>query len=233
MLARQHGRQVRQPGADDDERQAALGDLVARRAERRHVVGAEVLHLVDEDRDAPAHVGGQAADVGEQLDQVDLDVAGVGPAGDGGGVDAGLPAVAQLGAGGRRRAGAKALMTPSTWSTSSAVRVARARAPPGAAPPPAAAAAAGPGRASSLPVPQSAPHGGRAQGVEQHRLADAAQPGEHDRALRPAVRDALEHDVEGAQLVVTAGELGRALAGAGGVRVSDRVHDGSVWGLLA
>ena len=76
-------------------------------------------------------------------------------------------------------------------------------------------------------------HGGRAQRVEQHRLADAAQAGQHDGALRSALRDAFEHDVEGPQLGVTAGELGRALAGAGGVGVPDRVHDGSVWRLLA
>ena len=63
-----------------------------------------------------------------------------------------------------------------------------------------------------------------AQLVEQHGLADAAQPGEHQRALRPAARDPLEDDVEGRQLGVPAGELGRALAGAGGVGVPDGIH---------
>ena len=72
---------------------------MAGRAERRHVLGVEVLHLVDEDRDL-ADVGGEAADVGEELDEVDLDVTGVGAAGHGRHVDAGLPAVAQLGGGG-------------------------------------------------------------------------------------------------------------------------------------
>ena len=123
MLADEHRRQVRQPGADDDHRQPRLADLVAGRAQRGDVVGAEVLHLVDEDRDALADVGGQPADVGEQLDQVDLDVAGVGPALHGGHVDAGLHWSRSLASAPASR-WAKDLITPSTWSTSSGLRVA-------------------------------------------------------------------------------------------------------------
>ena len=37
LAGRQHGRQVRQAGPDDDERQPALADLVAGRAQRRDV----------------------------------------------------------------------------------------------------------------------------------------------------------------------------------------------------
>ena len=48
----------------------------------------------------------------------------------------------------------------------------------------AAGAAPWSGRASSLPVPQPARTAGRAQRVEQHGLADAAQPGEHERCAR-------------------------------------------------
>jgi hypothetical protein len=87
---------VRQARADDDQRQPLLRDLVAGRAEGRDVVRADVLHLVEEDRDSTAAVGGQPRDVREQLDQVDLDVARVGAAGQRRDVDAGLPAVAQL-----------------------------------------------------------------------------------------------------------------------------------------
>ena len=76
-------------------------------------------------------------------------------------------------------------------------------------------------------------HRRRAQRVEQHGLADAAQPGEHDRALGAAAGHPLEHDVEGVELLVATGELGRALAGAGGVGVPDRVHDRRVYGSLA
>ena len=75
-------------------------------------------------------------------------------------------------------------------------------------------------------------HGRAAQGVEQDGLADAAQTGEHDGALGAAARDALEHDVEGPQLLVASGELGRALAGAGRVRVGDRVHDRRLYASL-
>ena len=58
---------------------------------------------------------------------------------------------------------------------------------------------------------------GRAQRVEEHRLADAAQPGQDQRALRPLGGHAGEHDVERRELLVAAGELGRSLPGAGRV----------------
>ena len=60
LRGREHRRQVRQPGADDDQRQPGLADLVAGGAERGDVVGPEVLHLVDEDRDPASPVGGEA-----------------------------------------------------------------------------------------------------------------------------------------------------------------------------
>ena len=64
----------------------------------------------------------------------------------------------------------------------------------------------------------------RPQGVEQHRLAHAAQSGEHDRALRTAVRHPFQGHVEGRELLVAAGQLGRALAGARRIRVPHGVH---------
>ena len=68
---------------------------------------------------------------------------------------------------------------------------------------------------------------------EQHRLAHPAQPGQHQRALGAPAGDPLEHDVEGAQLLVAPGQLGRSLAGAGGVGVAHGVHDRTVSGSLA
>jgi hypothetical protein len=65
------------------------------RAQCGHVVRAEVLHLVDEDRHADATIRRESADVAEQLDEVDLDVARVGPAGHCGHVDPDTPPVAQ------------------------------------------------------------------------------------------------------------------------------------------
>jgi hypothetical protein len=76
-------------------------------------------------------------------------------------------------------------------------------------------------------------HRTAAQGVEQHGLADAPQAGQHHGALGAAGRDPLQGDVELPDLAVAAGELGRALAGAGGVRVAYRVHDATVWAGLA
>ncbi len=64
-----------------------------------------------------------------------------------------------------------------------------------------------------------------AQGVEQDRLADPAQPGEHQAALRATPGDPFQHDVEDVQLPPPPGELGWALAGARGVRVADRIHE--------
>jgi hypothetical protein len=64
----------------------------------------------------------------------------------------------------------------------------------------------------------------RAQLVEQHGLADPAQPGQHQAALRPAAGHPLEHDVEPGQFPVPAGELGRPLAGTGRVRVPHGIH---------
>ena len=75
-------------------------------------------------------------------------------------------------------------------------------------------------------------HRRAAECVEQHRLADPAEAGQHDRSLGAAARDPLEHDVEGAQLLVATGELGGALTRAGGVRVRDRVHDRRLYASL-
>ena len=72
-----------------------------------------------------------------------------------------------------------------------------------------------------------------AQRVEEHGLADAAQPRDDHAALGAAGGHPLEGDVELRQLAVAAGELGGSLAGAGGVRVPDRVHDRTVSGCLA
>jgi len=214
---------VRQAGADDDDRQARLAQLVAGRAERRDVVGTEVLHLVDEDTDALADVGGQSPDVGEELDEVDLDVAGVGSPPHGWHVDAGAPLVLQL----RRRAGVAVREgLDDAQHVVDRLLVAMAelahRLVQGAAQRPA-QSLAGP-RLELAGAPALA-YGGPAQRVEQHRLADPAQSGEHEAALGTTLGDPLEDDVEGGQLLVTTGELGRALARARGVRIANRVHD--------
>ena len=85
--------QVRQPGADDDQGRALLADLVAGAAQRSELGAGDVLHLVDEQRDADTEVTGEGGDVGEQLDQVELEVAGVRAARGGDDVDRRLPAV--------------------------------------------------------------------------------------------------------------------------------------------
>ena len=63
-----------------------------------------------------------------------------------------------------------------------------------------------------------------AEHVEQHRLTDAAQPGDDLRLCRVAALESLEQDVEGLDLLVAADERRRLGAGAGGVGVLARVH---------
>ena len=84
-----------------------------------------------------------------------------------------------------------------------------------------------------LAGPPAAPDRGRAQGVQQHRLADPAQTGEHDAALRTAPGHPLQHHLERFELAVPPGQLGWALPGAGGVGVADRIHSETVSGHLA
>ena len=159
----------------------------------------------------------------KQLDEVDLDVAGVGPSGDGRHVDARAATCSRSLAPGRGVAQREGLDDAEHVVDVLAPRVAEL----------AHGLVRGRGERSAQPLVGArlelagapvGPHGRPAQRVEQHGLADAAQAGQHDRALGATAGDALEHDVEGAQLLVTAGELGRALARARGVRVRDRVH---------
>ena len=226
-----------EPGTHDDERQPRLGDLVARSTQGGDVVGLEVLHLVDEDRDAPSRVRRHAPEVGEQLDEVDLDVAGVGPAGDGGNADAGVPPVAQLRGGPAAPRARVALALAEGLDDAEGVvtgAAGRSELTHGLV------HGRGQGATQRLVgaglelagAPARADRG-RAQRVEQHRLAHTPQAGEDDGPLRPAARHALQDDVEGVELLVAPGQLGRSLAGAGGVGVPDGVHDRSVCGSLA
>ncbi len=64
----------------------------------------------------------------------------------------------------------------------------------------------------------------RTELVEQHRLADSAQAGEHQRPFRAPGADPFEEYVEGGELIVATSEFGWPLAGTRGVRVTDRVH---------
>ena len=144
----------------------------------------------------------------------------------------GLPPVPQLGAGGRVALG-EGLDHPEHVVDRRRPAGARARGPPRAAPRDSGRRSPWSGRASSLPVPQCGADGGRAQGVEQHRLADAAQPGQHDGALGPALAIRSSTTSKARSCSSRPASSGRALAGAGGVRVADRVHDRRVWGRLA
>ena len=199
---------------------------MARRAERGDVLGPEVLHLVDEDGDPAPQVGGKPADIGQQFHQVDLDVARVGPAGDGGGVDAGIPAVAQL----RIRGGLA--LRERLHHPQHVVHLVELRMPEL----PHRDMRRGGDRAperlvrARLKLP-CAPTGSdclAAKSVEQHGLSDAPQTGEDQRALGAPLRHAVQHDIELGKLLITAGQLGRALTGTGRIRVPDRVHDWTV-----
>ncbi len=127
---------------------------------------------------------------------------------------------------------AKAFSTPETWSTRSGVAVAVGhlahrgvdrlghRQAQGLV-----------GSRLDLARAPRALDGEAAQRVEQHGLADAAQAGEHEAAVGAAGGDALEHHLELGQLAVASRQLGRALAGAGGVGVPHGSTIGAYRGL--
>ena len=184
-----------------------------------------VLHLVDEQGDADAQVGGDRGGVGEQLGQVDLEVARVGPAAGGGHVDAELGA--DRGSLGRLRVAQRERLehaeevvdpvrraVPGRELADRHVQRARDRAADGLVGP----------RLELARSPQALQcH--RPERVEQHGLADAAQAGEHHGPLGPGPGHSLEYHLELADLPVSPGELRRPLPGTGRVGVPYGVHD--------
>ena len=176
--------------------------------------------------DALANVARKPTDVAEQLDQVDLDVAGVGPAAHGRCVDARVPAITELGV----RAGvALGEGLDDAEHVGGVVDFGVAELADGGVRGRAEWAAQGlVGPGLELAGAPAGAHRRRSQGVEQDGLADAAEPGEDQRPFGTALGDAFEDDLEGVQLFVASGQLGWALAGAGGVGVADRVHSRSV-----
>ena len=194
------------------------------RAERGHVLRRQVLHLVDEDRHPGRHLGGQVGDVAEQLQQVDLDVARVGPADGGYAVDGGGPAVDQLAA---ARVGPQPERLEHRQHLGHPVRRPvpdRQLADGGVQGAGQRPAQAGVGPRLDLAGAPEPVHRLRPQRVQQHRLAHSTEPGEHQAAFRPPALHPLQGHVERTQLRVAAGQLGRPLTGAGGVRVAHRVH---------
>src|SRR6185437_12547172 len=84
-------RQMRQARTDEDEREPLLGQFVAGRAQRGYVLRTDILHLVDEQRDSAAGSGRKPGNIDQELNQVDLDVAGIGPAENRRDIDTRLP----------------------------------------------------------------------------------------------------------------------------------------------
>ena len=217
-----------------------------RGTQRRDIRRAEVLHLVDEDRHPDARGPPRASDVAQQLDEVDLDVTGVGPPGGRRHVDADAPPVPQ---------------PPSAATGTAAGSPARLRA----------STAAAFALRECLDDPEHLRHLVRARMAElahrhMHRrrqrpsqrlvrpcleklarpqcartaadrralsstVLPPPQPGEHDRAFRPPARHPLQRHVEGVQLLIAAGELRRPLPGARayGLRIGSMI--GLYWTL--
>ena len=224
---------MRQSGADDDQRRARLRQLMAGRAERGDVVGLQVLDLVDEQCDAGADVRGQLGDVGEQLDEVDLDVAGVGASLRGRDVDARLPSVPQLRVGlvgpeRERLEHAEHFLDPVRRPVSHGqvpdrpVQCRRQR-----------PSQLGVRPCFDLPGTPLVLDGHRPQLAEQHGLSHATQSRQHQAALGTAARHAFEHDLERMQLALAPRQLGRPLPGARREGVADGVHSAKLSACLA
>ena len=86
------------------------------------------------------------------------------------------------------------------------------------------------GRASILPVPHS-----RCMAIDRNVLSRTVlptprRPVSDHAALGAAPGHPLQHDLELLQLAVAPGELRRALAGSGGVRIAHRVHALGLYG---
>ena len=219
-----------QSGADDEHGRVLLADLVHGAADRGELGGGDVLHLVDEESEAHPEVAAELADVGEQLDQVELEVAGVGTPLRRGYVGGGRPAeslaVLELGAQRERLEHARDGVDP--VGVAVAVRDLADRGVDGLGDRDPQRLV---GSRLDLAGPPRPADGLTAQGVEQHRLADTAQAADDHAALGTAGGDAFERDVEGGELAVTTGQLGRALTGARRVGVPDRVHAQETIGL--
>jgi len=74
--------------------------------------------------------------------------------------------------------------------------------------------------------------GHRPEGIEQHRLADTPEPGEHHAPLRAPPGYPLEHHLELPDLPVAPGEFWRSLPRAWGVRITHRIHGIGLYGLI-
>src|SRR5690606_10115675 len=162
--------------------------------------------------DAGVVVLGKPGDVGEQLDEVDLDVAGVRAAVAGRDLDAGIPSVTEFGAGlgfalDEGPDGAEHLVIGTQFPYGHVQRSGQG-APQGLV-----------GTRLQLAGTPAGADCRTAQGIEQHRLADTAQPGEHHGPLRTSPGDPFQDDIELAKFVVPSGQLGGSLTGAGCVRV--------------
>ena len=216
---------MREPGADDDQRQPPLADLVCRRTQRGHVLGRKVLHLVEEQRDPAAGVAGETGEIREELDEVDLDVAGVRAPRDQRDVDPGLPALGHPSrAPARARAKRERLEHPQ-HVPHAVVAAGHAELANGQVQGRGQGTAQRTGRAGlELAGPPPAPDGGRAHRVEQDRLADAPQAGEDHASLRPPAGDPLEGDLERLQLLIAPGQLRRPLPGPRSVGIAHRIH---------
>jgi hypothetical protein len=77
LVLLEHQRQLRQAGAGDQHGQHLLADLVHRLGQQAQICSAEELHLVEQQQHAFAVLARGAADLAEQLDDVDLRIAGV------------------------------------------------------------------------------------------------------------------------------------------------------------
>jgi hypothetical protein len=199
----------------------ALGDLVQRGDQGFEFGAVEELHLVEQEDDAGLVLGRRFAEGDEEVGEVVAEVAGVGAAEHGLDVDADLEPFwrAQRERLEDRGGAAGAFLHP----LGRADREQRPACEPGDQRPEL-------GLVGDLALggAEARLFGDRLEGVQEHGLADAAQAGDEHALLRPPELEAGEQDAEGLDLLVAAGQRGRARPGPGRVGVADRVDAASV-----
>ena len=216
----EHERELREARRREEDRRCALLQAVEHGRQQAQVVGSEELHLVEQEHDTRPLLEGGRSYFHEELDDVVLAVSGIGYAGHRLDIDVQPPGPALVDRPLKRLQHPKRALHGIRRSSAAAQPSQRAvrEQSEHAAHVVVLVALDDPGRDPTLALRD------RVELREQDGLADAAQPREDEAASVIAVVQPLDRDAEGLEVAVSRGEVRRADAGAGRVRIVRRVH---------